>query len=383
MSNAPQRFRININPETNEIQTLTKVDFDDSGLKEVDFDALGLEERDIQEWIAAHPSILGDDLLIIGKEVSCFDRTDERPDLVAVDRDGKLVAIELKRDDSGTDIHGQAIKYASYFFDAPKAKIVDMLATYENSSESDAKAKLLQHLDAKDLNALNHDQRIILASHRFVPEVASAVQWLNEKASGENLITCIQLKPYQGKEAGSLYLRSIPELGVPVVKVGPSLPKGRNLKADDEVTSFLKGIEGVVKEGLIDEISPDKTSNWAGSYCGYRYYYFSYSREPWNKWEPQNYFYRVYMYPTEHMEIWKAEVAFIPSPDMKELLDGISVHAEQQVTRNRGVTRIIVKLGSNSLNDDFARKIADVLRQFIETITPVVDRLASENNSQA
>ena len=116
MSNAQQRFRININPETSEIQSLTKVDFDDSGLKEVDFDALGLEERDIQEWIAAHPSILGDDLLIIGKEVSCFDRTDERPDLVAVDRDGKLVAIELKRDDSGTDIHGQAIKYASYFY---------------------------------------------------------------------------------------------------------------------------------------------------------------------------------------------------------------------------------------------------------------------------
>ena len=31
---------------------------------------------------------------------------------------------------------------------------------------------------------LNNDQRIILASHRFAPEVTSAALWLNEKAPG-------------------------------------------------------------------------------------------------------------------------------------------------------------------------------------------------------
>ena len=34
--------------------------------------------------------ILGDDLLIVGKEFSGFDRTDERLDLLAVDTDGKI-----------------------------------------------------------------------------------------------------------------------------------------------------------------------------------------------------------------------------------------------------------------------------------------------------
>ena len=38
-----------------------------------------------QEWVAANPSILGEDLLIIGKEFSGFDLTDERLDLLAVD----------------------------------------------------------------------------------------------------------------------------------------------------------------------------------------------------------------------------------------------------------------------------------------------------------
>ena len=48
------------------------------------------------------PRHLGEDLLIIGKEFSGFDRTNERLDLLAVDEDGKLVIIELKRDHTGS-----------------------------------------------------------------------------------------------------------------------------------------------------------------------------------------------------------------------------------------------------------------------------------------
>ena len=89
-------------------------------IDEVEFARLGLQERrDIQEWVAANPGILGDDLLMVGKEFSGFDRTSERLDLLAVDTDGKLVIIELKRDDTGADAHWQAIKYASYLRKAP------------------------------------------------------------------------------------------------------------------------------------------------------------------------------------------------------------------------------------------------------------------------
>ena len=102
MSHEPQLFRIK--PGSRESERI----------KEVEFAQLGLRERrDIQEWIAANPGILGEDLLIIGKEFSGFDLTNERPDLLAVDSSGKLVVIELKRDDTGGNVHWQAIKYAS------------------------------------------------------------------------------------------------------------------------------------------------------------------------------------------------------------------------------------------------------------------------------
>lgn len=195
MSTKPQLFRVH--PETS---SSTKV-------AEVEFAHLGLQERrDIQEWVVANPGILGDDLLIVAKEFSDFDRTKERLDLLAVDPDGALVIIELKRDHSGADAHWQAIKYASYLRQATQEQIVRMLAAHERLSESDAVDKLTDHMESGSLENLNHDQRIILTSHRFAAEVTSAALWMNEKSRGENLITCIQITPYQDGDA--LYLQS-------------------------------------------------------------------------------------------------------------------------------------------------------------------------------
>ena len=249
MSTEPQLFRIN--PDSHESESM----------EEVDFARLGFQERrDLQEWIAANPNILGEQLLIIGKEFSGFDRTNERLDLLAVDADGRLVVIELKRDDTGADAHWQAIKYASYLRRASVENIVAMLAAHQDVSEADARSRLLQHLDVDDLIALNNDQRIILASHKFAPEVTSAALWLNEKSPGEDLMTCIQLTPYYDTKNQSLYVQANRIIPVPgaeeyMVGVGETLPEegGRrqsnfaaNLRKaydknrDDEVTRFPK-----------------------------------------------------------------------------------------------------------------------------------------------
>ena len=65
------------------------------------FSDLGLGERgDLQEWLAGTPEALGEELLIIQKEFDGFADTRERLDLLALDKDGKLVIIENKLDDS-------------------------------------------------------------------------------------------------------------------------------------------------------------------------------------------------------------------------------------------------------------------------------------------
>ena len=84
-------------------------------IKEVTFKEFGLKERkDLQEWIANNPSMLGEELLIIQKEFDGFNETNERLDLLALDKFGNLVIIENKLDDSGRNVVWQAFKYAGY-----------------------------------------------------------------------------------------------------------------------------------------------------------------------------------------------------------------------------------------------------------------------------
>ena len=78
-------------------------------LKTERFSELGFSERKhLQEWLENYPQALspgeGDELLIIQKEFDGFDDTRERLDLLAIDKDGNLVIIENKLDDSGRDV---------------------------------------------------------------------------------------------------------------------------------------------------------------------------------------------------------------------------------------------------------------------------------------
>ncbi|GAM62057.1 putative inner membrane protein [Vibrio ishigakensis] len=80
----------------------------------------------MQEWLANQPDALGEELLIIQKEFDGFDDTRERLDLLAMNKDGNLVIIENKLDDTGRDVMWQALKYASYCSNLTKSQIVEI-----------------------------------------------------------------------------------------------------------------------------------------------------------------------------------------------------------------------------------------------------------------
>ncbi|WP_018526962.1 endonuclease NucS domain-containing protein [Alkalispirochaeta alkalica] len=155
------------------------------------FSELGLYERfDIQEWIEKTPEILGEELLIIGKEVILA--SGKRLDLLAVDKNAHLVIIELKRDSSGEAVEWQAIKYASYCGSLLPDEIYSLFESHLKTSASDARRRIEEFIDT-DIEALNGAQRIILASRQFNSEVISAVLWLRE--FGVN-IQCTRLAPF-------------------------------------------------------------------------------------------------------------------------------------------------------------------------------------------
>jgi hypothetical protein len=181
-----------------------------SPVKTKKFSELGFTERKhLQEWLAHEPSALGEELLIIQKEFDGFDDTRERLDLLALDKDGNLVIIENKLDDSGRDVVWQALKYASYCASLTKAQIVEIYQQYLDRYEpvtgevdllnapASASARICEFLDAPDLDELKlnlgNSQRIMLVAANFHKEVTSTALWL----LGQGIsIACFKITPY-------------------------------------------------------------------------------------------------------------------------------------------------------------------------------------------
>ena len=402
MSTEPQLFRVDPN---------TKVSVK---ITEMDFSHLGLQERqDIQEWVVANPGILGDDLLIIAKEFSDFDRTRERLDLLAIDRDGKLVIIELKRDHSGADAHWQAIKYASYLRHATYEDILRMLATYERVSEAEAEGKILEHIETGSLENLNDDQRIILASHRFAPEVTSAVLWLNDKAQDENLITCVQIIPYQDGDA--LYVQTntiIPVVGterysiqiggIGIDEPGSEPPSNAGIKAarrrarnrDDEVTQFARNVEAKALDDLPDHLKSDGRSMHAMGGNLERYYCMWYrDRFPWANTKfnyvlhvtPRNdgsFRVRVNFETRKH---YLRQTLGLSDEDIDELKNLLESVLECEIQDNNSFLRPreIVEDSATRFDEELVEATANSLKNMIKTVTESVEQFIETRDRNA
>jgi hypothetical protein len=152
-------------------------------LKRKSFSELKFREREhLQEWIANDPSTLGEELLIIQKEFNGFSETNERLDLLALDKRGNLVIIENKLDDSGKDVTWQALKYASYCASLTKQDILNIYQDYLGFSAI-AQEMISEFFDNRDISeiVLNqglNSQRLILIAANFRKEVTSTVLWL-------------------------------------------------------------------------------------------------------------------------------------------------------------------------------------------------------------
>ena len=170
-----------------------------SKIDERSLSKLGFKEKDnLQEWIANNPTFFDEELLFIQKEFCGFDETQERLDLLALDKLGDVVVIENKLDDSGRDVMWQALKYASYCASLSKAQIKNIYQQYldKNGIDENAETNISDFMGVSDFEevTLNKTQRIIMVAGNFRKEVTSTVLWLlnNYKLR----IQCFKITPY-------------------------------------------------------------------------------------------------------------------------------------------------------------------------------------------
>jgi alkylated DNA nucleotide flippase Atl1 len=148
------------------------------------------ERRDLQEWVVAHPEVLGDDVLIVTTE---FDRWNteaglvahERLDILGLDSSGQLVVVELKRD---TDkfIHIQALTYAALVAGFDAKTLADAHAAFLSKSGPPTSAEqaldlLRNHVEGELDPAVLAVPRIILLAGEHLPQVVTTVVWLTKQ----------------------------------------------------------------------------------------------------------------------------------------------------------------------------------------------------------
>ena len=151
-------------------------------LHERRFADLNLRERDhLQEWLVRMPDALGEEFLIVQKEFDGFADTRERLDLLALDKEGRLVVVEI---------------YQNY---------LDRW-----SDGANAVANLCDFLDVEELDdvVLNagNEQRLVLIAANFRKEVTATVLWL----LGHGVrAQCFRVVPYSFGEELFIDLRQI------------------------------------------------------------------------------------------------------------------------------------------------------------------------------
>lgn len=166
------------------------------------FSELQLKERyDLQEWLTNNPDIFGEELLIIQKEFDGFDGTKERLDILALDKNGNIVVIENKGDDSGRDVVWQNLKYVSYCSTLNKSQILEIYQSYLDKYYKGEKAidRVQDFFGVEDVNELilNEDQRLFFVALNYRKEVTSTVMWLLNKGID---LKCFKVSMYMLSE---------------------------------------------------------------------------------------------------------------------------------------------------------------------------------------
>ena len=191
-----------INKDTNRIEKIETATFKQLMFK---------EREHLQEWIANNSSCLNEDLLIIQKEFDGFNDTSERLDLLAIDKQGNLVIIENKLDDTGRDVTWQVLKYSSYCSTLNGTQIISIFNQYLSKigSTENAETVLEEFLESDDYREklnIGNSQRIIMIAGEFRKEVTSTVLWLLNYGLR---VQCFKAIPYKLGEQLFLNLEQI------------------------------------------------------------------------------------------------------------------------------------------------------------------------------
>jgi len=213
------------------------------------------ERYDLQEYIFNSPDAffkeIGQDLFLIGKEIEPSENVQDRIDLLAVDKKGASVIVELKRGSDKLQML-QAISYAG------------MVAQWESEDffhllDEDQQEWLTDFLEV-DREDVNRRQRIILVAEAYDYALLVSAEWLSEQHSVD--ITCCRIAVAKDADTNSEYLACsnvfpAPELAQESVSRGRRSGESRKLRWPD----WESALSDITNEAVVSHFNHELAAN--------------------------------------------------------------------------------------------------------------------------
>src|SRR5664280_1076647 len=89
-----------------------------------------ISEQALEDWIVEQPDLLGEPLLILGRQLAEFAEDYDRLDVLAMDQDGEIVLIELKVSENFRVTDLQALAYAGAYASQGPADLAQTLGRH-------------------------------------------------------------------------------------------------------------------------------------------------------------------------------------------------------------------------------------------------------------
>lgn len=176
------------------------------------------EEAVLETWLEENPKGIVEDgnILIIGRQI--ITNLGSVIDLLALDRFGNIVVIELKRDRTPRDTLAQALEYASFAEQLDIQQLEEILQSYLNDESLNLAEYHRQYfeLTPDEAVAFNKDQRIVIIGQRITNEIRQTALFLRSKGLQ---VTCVEFTYFQSNTNTKLLSQEI------VVGQEPGKPK--------------------------------------------------------------------------------------------------------------------------------------------------------------
>lgn len=196
------------------------------------------EEARLEDWLCTDISLLNDELLIIGRQVGVDGGA---IDLLAIDEEGNLVIIELKRDRTARDVVAQTLDYASSVQEFNRGDVERHTQDFLNKELDQAFREKFEH---EPPESVNERHRIYVVASSLDSATARIIEYLSKVHSVDiNAATF----SYFHTEQGEFIVRSLLLDEQEVEKRAEARPTKRQVSVPEEILR-----EMAVKNGAGD-----------------------------------------------------------------------------------------------------------------------------------